>query len=103
MSDSGGRKRAPDVGGGVIRLKVRPLLLAAVAPDGRDVEHAAAELYERAALDGDVQVGHVAQHEVDELFQGGLAEVIFEALHRQELCALVRHEAVLAKGEVREF
>lgn len=38
----------------VILLELVALLLRAVAPDGRDVEHALAELNERPALDRDV-------------------------------------------------
>lgn len=46
----------PDAGGKVVLLKLIALLLAAVAPDGRHIDHAVAELNKGAALDGDVNV-----------------------------------------------
>ena len=45
---------SPDVGLLVVLLKFVPLLLAAIATNGRDVDHAVAELNEGAPLDGDV-------------------------------------------------
>lgn len=57
----------PDARAVVVALELVPLLLAAVAADGRHVEHAVAELHERAALHRQVQVRNVAQAEVDEL------------------------------------
>jgi hypothetical protein len=74
--------RAPDVGLLVVLLKLVALLLAAVAADGRHVHHARAELDERAALDGDVQVRDVVQDEVDEALEVVLAKVLLQALHR---------------------
>ena len=59
-------------------LEVVALLAAAVAPDGRDVEHALAELDERATLHRDVQVGKVAQDPVDEPLELLLAQVVLE-------------------------
>lgn len=50
----------------VVLLELVALLLRAVAADGRHVDHAHAELHERPALHGDVEVGDVAQREVHE-------------------------------------
>ena len=47
---------APDAVLEVVHLKGIPLLLAAVAADGRDVEHTLAELDERPALERQLDV-----------------------------------------------
>lgn len=86
---------APDASLEVILLKLIALLLAAIAADGRHVEHAIAELNEGAALYGDVQVSDVVQHKIDELLEGGLPQVFFQALRGHHLAVLVRHQAVL--------
>ncbi len=75
------RRPTPHARALVIALKLVALLLAAVAPDGRHVEHAVAELEERAALDRDVQVRNVVQHKVDQLLQPRLAQVRLQQGH----------------------
>lgn len=83
-------------------LEVVPLLGGGVPPDGRDVDHAVAELDKGAALDGDVEVRHVVQDEVDELLVLVLADPLDEAVGRQRLAQLVRRQAVLGEAEVEE-
>lgn len=81
-------------------LELVALLLRAVAADRAHVEHAIAELDERAALDRDVEVGDVAQDEIDELFQIVLAEELLEGLDLEQLSRLVGDEAVLGEDVV---
>lgn len=65
--------RLPDAAGQVIFFKLITLFLTAVASNGAHVEHAVAELDERATLDGDVKVSNVVQDKIDELLELGLA------------------------------
>ena len=81
----------------VAPLELIALLLAAVAPDGADVEHAVAELHEGAALDWDVEVGDVDEDEVDELLELGLAQVLAEAGGLEQRPLLECHQAVLGE------
>lgn len=73
-------KLLPHLGALVVRLKLVALLVARVAADGADVDHAVAELDEGAALDGDVEVGNVVQDKVGELLVLGLADPLDEAV-----------------------
>ena len=84
----------------IILLELVALLLGAVAADGADVDHAVAELDEGAALDRDVEVGDVAEDEVDEFFEVVLAQELLEGLDLEELSGLVGDEAVLGEDVV---
>lgn len=75
---------------------------ARVAADGRDVDHAVAELDEGAALDGDVEVGDVVQHEAHQLLVLLLANVLDEAVGGQLLAQAVGRQAVLGEAKVEE-
>lgn len=86
----------------VVGLVVVALLDACVAPHGRDVDHAVAELDKGAALDGHVEVGNVVQAKVDELLVLGLADPLDEAVGGQRLPVLVRRQAVLGEAKVEE-
>ena len=55
-----------DLVGQVKLFIVISLLLAAIAADGRYIQHAIAELYEGASLDWNVQIGYIMQAEVNE-------------------------------------
>ena len=81
-------------------LEVVALLAAAVAPDGRDVEHAVAELDEGATLDRDVQVGDVVQDEIDQRLEFRLAQVLEEGRLFNESTCLVRGEPILREEVV---
>ena len=81
----GQAKARPDASLQVKALKLVALFLAAVAADGRDIEHAVPELDEGAALDGDVQVSDVVQDEVDQLLELVLPQVLLQALDGQHL------------------
>lgn len=93
-------KRGPDAVLEVVLLEGEALLEVRVAADGRDVDHAVAELDEGAALDGDVEVGDVVQDEVDELLVLGVADPLDEARARQRLAQLPGRQPVLAEAEV---
>lgn len=95
-------KRLADLVHLIVRLVVVALLDARVAADGRDVDHAVAELDKGAALDGDVEVSDVVQAEVDELLVLRLADPLDEAVGRERLAVLVRCQAVLREAEVEE-
>ena len=75
---------------------------ARVTADGRHVDHAVAELDKGAALDGDVQVGDVVQHEAHQLLVLLLADVLDEAVGGELLAELVGRQAVLGEAEVEE-
>ena len=81
-------------------LEVVTLLAAAVAPDGRDVEHAVTKLDECATLDGDVEVGNVVQDEVDQRLDLRVAQVLEEGRLFHELPLLVSGQPVLRKEKV---
>lgn len=81
-------------------LEVVTLLAAAVAPDGRHVEHALAELNERATLHRDVQVGKVAQDPVDELLELLLAQVVLERCLADDRAILGGPQPVLGEAPV---
>ncbi len=95
-------KLLPHLGALVVRLKLVALLVARVAADGADVDHAVAELDEGAALDGDVEVGNVVQDKVGELLVLGLADPLDEAVGGQRLAELEGREAVLGEAKVKE-
>lgn len=89
------------------RLLVEPLKLVAfrrarVAANRADIDHAVAVLDERAALDGDVQVGNVVQDEAHQLLVLVLADILDEAVGGQRVAELVGGKAILGKAEVEE-
>lgn len=69
----------------------------ALASDGAHVHHAVAKLDERAALEGQLHFGQVAQHIVDESLQRRLSEVQVNRLFAHLDAALDLHEAVLGE------
>ena len=75
---------------------------ARVTANGRNVDHAVAELDKGAALDGDVEVGDVVQHEAHQLLVLLFADVLDEAVGGQLLAQLVGSQAVLGEAEVEE-
>lgn len=93
-------KGGPDAVLEVVLLKGEALLEIRVAADGGDVDHAVAELDERAALDGDVEVGDVVQDEVDELLVLLVADPLDEARAGKRLAQLPGRQPVLAEAEV---
>jgi hypothetical protein len=95
-------KRLPHLVHLVVRLKLLPLVIAGIPTNWRHVDHAVAELQERAALDGDVEVGDVVQDEVDQLLVLLLADPLDEAGRGQRLTRLERRKAVLGEAEVEE-
>lgn len=86
----------------VVLLKLVALLVAGIAANGADIDHAVAELDKGAALDGDVEVGNVVQAKVDELLVLGLADPLDEAVGGQGLAELERRQAVLGEAKVKE-
>lgn len=86
----------------VVFLILIALLRARVPPNRADIDHAVAKLDKRAPLDRDIQVGDVAQHEVDQLLVAGLAQPADEVGRRQRLPGLEGREAVLGEAEVEE-
>lgn len=86
----------------IILLEFVALLVARVAADGANIDHAVAKLDKGAALDGNLQVSDVAQHKVGELLVAGLADPLDEAVGRQRLAELERGEAVFRKAKVKE-
>lgn len=83
-------------------LKLLPLLIARVAPDGGDVDHPVPELDERPPLDGDVEVGDVVQDKLDEVFVVVLADVLDEGVGGEGLAELEGGEAVFGEAKVEE-
>mmetsp|Transcript_19058 Transcript_19058/g.32643 ORF Transcript_19058/g.32643 Transcript_19058/m.32643 type:complete len:201 (-) Transcript_19058:338-940(-) len=83
--------------GQVILLKLITLLLTAVAPNRRHIQHAIPELHKGATLDRNVQVSHVMENIIDEGFELVISQMHLEALHSQQLSSLVCHEPVLSK------
>lgn len=86
----------------VVGLVLVSLVVAGIPANGTDVDHAVAELDKGAALDGNIEVGNVAEAEVDELLVGPFADVLDEAVGGQGLAELVRNQAVLGEAEVEE-
>ncbi len=86
----------------VVLEEVKTLLLARVTANGADIDHAVAELDERAALDGDVQVGNVVEDERGQLLVLLLSDPLDEAAGRQRLAVLEGSQAVLGKAVVEE-
>ena len=78
------------------------LVVARVTSDGRNVDHAVAELDKGSALDGDVEVGDVVQDELDQLLVLVLADPLDEAVGLELLTELDGCEAVLGEAEVEE-
>lgn len=97
-----GDKLLADLGVLVVGLKLVALLVAGVAADGADVDHAVAELDKGAALDGDVEVGNVVEDKVGELLVLGLADPLDEAVGGQGLAELEGRQAVLGEAKVEE-
>jgi hypothetical protein len=81
-------------------LEFVPLLLAAVPADGRHIQHPISELDEGAPLDGNIEICHIVQDEVDQLFELVLPKVLFQALNCKHFGALVRNEAILRERVV---
>lgn len=92
----------PDVMLLVVRLVLVSLRHARVPPDGAHVDHAVPELDKGAPLDGDVQVRHVVQDELDQLLVLRLADPLDEAVRRQGHAALEGREPVFGKAEIEE-
>lgn len=93
----------PDAMHLVVPFKLVSLLLAAVATDGRNVDHPSSELDERAPLHWDVQLRQVTQHEVDELLQLGFAQEVLETLQQPDpMRAVVRAGAQPHAGRQRD-
>mmetsp|Transcript_93130 Transcript_93130/g.266026 ORF Transcript_93130/g.266026 Transcript_93130/m.266026 type:complete len:280 (+) Transcript_93130:318-1157(+) len=95
-----GHHRRANVVLAVINLERVALLLRAVAADGAHVEHAGAELDERAALARQRDVGEVLQHPVDQPLQVVLAEVGSDRLLADLDAVLERHQPVLREAVV---
>ena len=91
---------AADVVGEIVLFEFDSLCLRAVSSDGRHVEHPRAELNEGAALDRDVEVGDVVQHEVDQLLQLRLAQMSLERLCGERCALLERNQTVLREHVV---
>lgn len=87
----------------VVGVEVLALLRRGVPADGRDVDHAVAELEEGTTLDGDLEVGDVVQDEAHELLVAVLADPGDEAGRRQRLAALESRQPVLREAVVKQL
>lgn len=84
----------------VVRMERVALVARALAPDRAHVQHAVAELDEGAALHRQLQLGQVAQHEVDEALQRRLAQVRGDRLLAHLDALLDLHQPVLREDVV---
>ena len=86
---------SPNVGFLVVLLKLITLLLTAIPPNWRNIQHSLSKLYECAALDWNVKIRNIMQEEIDELLQLLLSKISFETCFRQKLPILVSYKTIL--------
>lgn len=78
------------------------LLGGGISSHGGYIDHAVAEFDKRASLDGDVEIRHVVQDEVDEFLVFVFADPFDEAVGGEFLAELEGSEAVFRKAKVEE-
>lgn len=90
----------PNIGLLVVPFKLVSFFLAAIPADRRNVQHPVSELDEGTPLDGNVQIGDVMQHEIDEGFELLFSEIRLQTLGGQQVTRFVSHESVFRKHEI---
>jgi hypothetical protein len=86
----------------VVALKLVSLHDAGISANRAHVDHTVSELDKGTALDGDVEVGHVVQDELDQLLVVFFTDVADEGLRLEGQARLVGRQAVLGEAEVEE-
>lgn len=86
----------------IILVKCEPLCQTSVPPYRAHIHHPIPKLDKRASLDGNIEIRHVMQHELDELLVFLLAEPADEGLRCNGSAELEGCEAVFREAEVEE-
>lgn len=86
----------------VIPLELVPLRVTCISSNRRNIHHPIPELDKCAPLDGNIQVGNVCQHPVDQRLVLCLADPLDEGGTREGDAQFEGREAVFGKAEVEE-